>query len=124
MRIRLICMLLLGAILAPAQIEFPPKKKEKDDPTIRTAQGVVKDSSDELAVGAVVQIKNLKTLQIRSFITKEDGKYIFTNLLRDADYELRAEGKGYQSPTKPLNSFDNRKLATINLRLENKIEKK
>ena len=129
MRFQLISMFLLGALLAPAQIEFPPKKKEKDDPTIRIVQGAVRNTSDEFVPGAVVQIKNMKTLQIRSFITKEDGKYVFNNLGRDVDYEVRAEGKGFVSAPKTVSTFDNRKIAVVNLKLDtakpdNTVEKK
>lgn len=118
MRFQLISIFLLGALLAPAQIEFPPKKKEKDDPTIRIVQGAVRDASDQFVPGAVVQIKNMKTLQIRSFITKEDGKYVFNNLLRDVDYEVKAEGKGFVSPAKTVSTFDDRKIAVVNLKLD------
>ncbi len=118
MRFQLISMFLLGALLAPAQIEFPPKKKEKDDPTIRIVQGTVRDASDEFAPGAVVQIKNMKTLQIRSFITKEDGKFMFNNLARDVDYEVKAEGKGFVSAAKTVSTFDDRKVAVVNLKLD------
>ena len=118
MRFQLICMFLLAALLAPAQIEFPPKKKEKDDPTIRIVQGAIRDTSDQFVPGAVVQIKNMKTLQIRSFITKEDGKYAFNNLTRDVDYEVKAEGKGFVSPAKTVSTFDDRKIAVVNLKLD------
>lgn len=125
MRFRSICVFLFTAMMALAQVQFPSGgKKEKEDPTIRTAQGTVRDANEDISVGAVVQIKNLKTLQIRSFITKEDGKYIFNNLARDVDYELRAESKGFTSPMKSLSTFDNRKVAILNLKLENKVEKK
>ena len=118
MRFQLIRLFLLGALLAPAQIEFPPKKKEKDDLTIRIVQGAVRDTGDQFAPGAVVQIKNMKTLQIRSFITKEDGKYAFNNLARDVDYEVKAEGKGFVSPAKTVSTFDDRKIAVVNLKLD------
>ncbi len=125
MSFRSICVFLFTAVMAIAQVQFPSGgKKEKEDPTIRTAQGTVRNANEEISAGAVVQIKNLKTLQIRSFITKEDGKYVFNNLARDVDYELRAESKGFASPMKSLSTFDNRKVAILNLKLENKVEKK
>ena len=66
-------------------------------------------------VGAVVQLKNTKTFQIRSFITQEHGWYYSHGLSADVDYELKAEYQGTASPTKTLSSFDSRKQATINL---------
>jgi hypothetical protein len=68
----------------------------------------------------VVQLKNMKTLQIRSFITLDDGTYHFFELSPDVDYELKADFRGASSGTKTLSSFDSRKKAIINLKLNNK----
>ena len=62
----------------------------------------------------------MKTLQIRSFITLEDGMYRFFELSPDVDYELKADFRGTSSSTKTLSSFDSRKKAIINLKLNNK----
>jgi hypothetical protein len=70
--------------------------------------------------GAVVYLKNTKTLQIRSFFTQKDGSYYFHDLSPDIDYELKAEFSGASSGTHTLSSFDSRKLATINLKLNSK----
>jgi hypothetical protein len=83
----------------------------------RSVQGVVSDAQDQPVNGAVVQIKNTKTLQIRSFITKEGGSYFFHCLSPDVDYELKAEHQGASSPTRTLSSFDNRRQAVVNLKL-------
>ncbi len=111
-------VLLLSASIAFAQGQG---KKKGDDQT-RTVEGVVSSPDDAAAVGAVVYLKNLKTLQIRSFITKPDGTYYFHGLSPDIDYEIRAESKseGLSSPTKTLSSFDSRKQAIINLKLSKK----
>ena len=124
MRIRWMSILvLLLAALAAAQVQFPNGKKEKEDPTIRTIQGVVKDTADAVVVGAVVQLKNTKTLQVRSFITKEDGKFNYNSMPRDVNFEIRAESKGMASATKVISTFDNRKVAITNLKLDVKLEK-
>jgi hypothetical protein len=67
-----------------------------------------------------VQLKNIKTLQIRSFITKEGGAYYFQGLSPDVDYELKADYQGESSGTKTLSSFDSKKLSYINLKLNKK----
>jgi hypothetical protein len=92
---------------------------QKDSAT-RSVQGSVSNSDDSAAVGAVVQLKNMKTLQIRSFITLEDGTYRFFELSPDVDYELKADFKGASSGPKTLSSFDSRKKAVINLKLAKK----
>ena len=96
------------------------QKNKKDDQTSRSVQGTVTSPEDAPVVGAVVQLKNTKTLQIRSFITKEDGSYYFNGLSPDVDYELRADSQGLSSSTKTMSSFDSRKMVTINLKLNKK----
>jgi len=92
------------------------QKKKKGDNT-RSVQGVVTGPDEKVVSGAVVQLKNTKTMQIRSFITQENGSYYFHELSPDADYELRADYHGASSSVKPLSSFDSRKEAIINLKL-------
>jgi carboxypeptidase family protein len=108
---RLVVLLLLAC----APLVFAQK-----DNTTRSVQGSVTTADDSAAVGAVVQLKNMKTLQIRSFITLEDGTYRFFELSPDVDYELKADFRGTSSSTKTLSSFDSRKKAIINLKLNNK----
>jgi Carboxypeptidase regulatory-like domain len=106
-------------VLAPAT--FAQKKKKGDTQgTTRTLEGQVTSPDDAPVSGAVVQLKNTKTLQIRSFITRENGSYYFEGLSPDVDYELRADSQGMSSSTKTLSSFDSRKAATINLQLKKK----
>jgi hypothetical protein len=98
---------------------LPAQKKVKDDGT-RTVQGQVLDPDNKGAVGAVVQLTDLRTLMVRSFITQDKGEYRFAGLRTDTDYELRAAYSGMSSPTRRLTVFDNRKLATIDLKLAKK----
>jgi hypothetical protein len=94
--------------------------KKGDDQNVRSVQGTVADAAENPVNGAVVQLKNTKTLQIRSFITKDQGTYYFNGLSPNVDYELKADYQGASSPTKTLSSFDSRKQATINLKLPKK----
>ena len=96
------------------------KSKKGEDQNVRSVQGTVADADDNAIDGAVVQLKNTKTLQIRSFITKEHGAYYFHGLSPDVDYELKAEYQGQSSPNKTLSAFDSRKQAVINLKLGKK----
>ena len=114
-RISLAIMVVLLACTVSAS--FAQKKKE---PTTRSVEGVVSNTDDSPAVGAVVQIENMKTQQIRSYITKEDGKYRFFELSPEVDYKLKADHNGASSGSKTLSSFDSRKQATINLKLNAK----
>jgi hypothetical protein len=114
-RLALAAVLLLS-LSAPAT--FAQKKKGGE--TTRSVQGTVAVADDSPVVGAVVQLKNTKTLQIRSFITKEDGTYHFYDLSPDVDYELKADYQGASSNTKTLSSFDSRRQTVLNLKLNPK----
>jgi hypothetical protein len=106
----LACILLLCAGAARAA-------KKDENANVRTVQGVVNSAQGEAVNGAVVQLKNVKTLQIRSFITRDNGSYYFHGLNTDVDYQLRADYNGASSGDKTLSSFDNRKTAVMNLKL-------
>jgi len=101
-----------GAVMAQS-------KKSKESQT-RSVEGVVTGADDAPVNGAVVQLKNTKTLQIRSFFTQNGGRYYFHELSPDIDYELKAEFSGASSGSKTLSSFDSRKDAIINLKLNPK----
>jgi hypothetical protein len=86
--------------------------------TTRAVQGVVTDASGNPVNKAIVQLKDTKTLQVRSYITQQDGAYHFAGLSTNVDYELKAEHNGAESDTKTLSIFDNRPKAVINLKLK------
>ena len=108
---------LLAVLLLCAPAMFAQKKKAENT---RSVQGTVTVADGSLVNGAVVQLKNTKTLQIRSFITKDDGTYHFYDLSPDIDYELKADYQGASSSTKTLSSFDSQKQSTLNLKLNPK----
>jgi hypothetical protein len=93
-------------------------QKKDRGPAERSLSGVVTDVSGAPAAGAVVQLKNLKTLQIRSYIAREKGDYHFNGLGTDVDYEVKAEWNGHASSTRTLSSFDSHSEAVINLPLK------
>jgi hypothetical protein len=109
--------LVLLAVNAPASLAQRDRGQEA---TVRSVEGVVTDDQGNPVVGAVVHLKNTKTLQIRSFITKEDGRYSFHGLSTNVDYELKAEHQGASSDVKTLSVFDSRSKAVINLKISRK----
>ena len=94
-----------------------PNKKD-ENANIRTVQGVVSNAQGEAVNGAVVQLKNTKSLQIRSFITSDDGSYHFVGLGTDVEYQLKAFHDGVNSSWKTLSVFNSKKTAIINLKLK------
>jgi hypothetical protein len=111
---RLIVMLVLAAL---ASVAFGQGRKSKE-PVEKSVNGIVTDEAGNPAPGAVVQLKNLRTLQVRSFIAKEMGDYYFHGLSTDVDYELKAEFNGKASATRTLSSFDTRVDAKMDLKLK------
>ncbi len=94
------------------------RKDSRENANTRSVQGVVTDAADNPLVGAVVQLKDTRSLQIRSFITRDKGTYHFHGLSRDVDYELKADFKGKSSDARRLSSFDSRREAVMNLKIE------
>jgi hypothetical protein len=103
-------------VCAPALVAQSKKK----EPTVRSVTGVVRTTEDKLAVGAVVQLTDTKTKQVRSFYTQEHGDYSFRGLSPDIEYELVATFEGATSSTKTLSVYDSRKEAVIDLKLNPK----
>jgi hypothetical protein len=126
---RFLALMVCGALAALAQQtpvpgQKPPpffkgekKDKEKDE-TTRSVSGTVRGLKDEAVEGAVVQIKDTRTLRVRSYITKADGNYFFHGLSKNSDYELKAEFSGAVSDKKTLSVYDSRQNPVINLQLE------
>ncbi|MBI3472670.1 MAG: carboxypeptidase regulatory-like domain-containing protein [Candidatus Solibacter usitatus] len=115
---RWLVFLLIAAL--PAAWAFQGKKKKNEDEKFRMVQGTVFDGQEQHVNGAVVQLKNSKTLQIRSFITREQGAFYFHGLDPNADYTLKADYQDQSSPVRTLSSFDSRKKPVIDLKLEPK----
>lgn len=103
-------------VLALATFAFAEKKPK--EPQEKSVSGIVTDASGMPVPGAVVQLKNTKTLQVRSFIARDMGEYIFQGLAIDVDYELKADANGKSSATKTLSSFDSHAEARVNLQLK------
>jgi CDP-diacylglycerol pyrophosphatase len=106
--------------LAAGMVVAHAQKKSKEELNARTVQGTVVDADDKRVPGAVVQLKDMRTLQVRSFIAQNDGAYHFSGLKPDVDYQLKAVSQGAESGWKTLSVFDDRKTAIINLKLEKK----
>ncbi|HEX6495212.1 MAG TPA: carboxypeptidase-like regulatory domain-containing protein [Acidobacteriaceae bacterium] len=83
----------------------------------RVVQGKVELSSGGMAKGAIVYLKNGKTLEVRTYISSEDGSYRFGQLNSDADYTVWAEYQGRKSKEKTVSSFDTKKVFNIPLKI-------
>lgn len=105
-----------NGVLTPGKT--PPPKD--DAANQRTIEGIVTDATQNPIARAIVQLKDTRTLQIRSFITQADGTYRFAGLRFDVDYELKAVVGDQSTPSKRVSSFESRKIVSVNLALEKK----
>lgn len=109
-----------------AQTPTPPpqtKKEKKEAAAERMVQGRVTDNDDKPVNGAVVELKDMRSLQVRSFITQVNGEYHFSGLKLENDYQLKGNSKNMTSGWKTLSVFDSRKEPVINLKLDKPEEK-
>ncbi len=117
----------LAAVLAIAfafsALAQDDKKSKKEAATLRSLQGTVYDKDDKPVVGAIVHLKDVRTLQMRSYVSKENGEYHFSSLKIDDDYEVEAMNQSLTSGPKKISIFDNRKIVIQNLKAD-KPEKK
>ena len=81
----------------------------------RDLHGIVHEQTGEPLRGAIVEIKDVNTLAIRSFITQRDGQYHFSALNPDGWYEVRAQYRGRWSSTHTLSRFNEKPHPVIDI---------
>lgn len=118
-------VLFSAAALAMAQQTAPAEPSvippaAAPGPAVRTIEGTVLDKNGRAVPGAIVLIKNTKTLGVRSYIAQQDGKFYFYGLSTDINYELRAESNGMTSKTRTVNVFNSHKIVRLKLKLNRK----
>ena len=83
----------------------------------RSVTGTVTDESGTVLEGAVVLLKNLVTLNVRSYITQSDGLYRFHGLYPAIDYEVKADYQERSSRSRTLSRFSSSSNVRIDLQI-------
>jgi hypothetical protein len=83
----------------------------------RTVEGTVRSKSGP-AAGAIVYLKDTKSLAVRSFIADSGGAFHFGQLSTNGDYELWAEKDGHRSKSKRISSFEDKANFDFTLTVE------
>jgi hypothetical protein len=96
--------------------------KSRSSSTTRTIEGRVLNPAGVAVPGAVVLLKDGKTLQVRSYIAQAGGEYHFFGLSTDINYTLRAENQGMTSKSKTVSVFDSHKQVKLDLKLTRKLQ--
>ena len=110
-----ISLLAVVALIALGDHALARKKKVE---RTRTVKGLVTTETEDPIRGAVVQLKNTRTLQVKSFFTTPTGSYYFHGLNPNVDYELKAKYNDAASRTRTVSSFDDRMELIYNFKLK------
>lgn len=111
------------ALLLPAGMLASTARAQQEAP-VRTVHGEVVDKDGNPLPNAVVQLRNLKTQVIRSYISDDQGDYRFAGLDPNLDYEIHAETQDMTSVVHKISSFDTRKEIDLTIRVDKKKSEK
>jgi hypothetical protein len=111
-------LLFLGSFAVPMILPVMPLQAQDRGPVQRVVQGKVLDPKDAPVPNAVVYLKDMKSLAVKSFITGPDGSYRFGQLGPGVDYAVYAEMNGKKSSVKTVSAFDSKNQFIINLHLD------
>jgi hypothetical protein len=87
-------------------------------PAQRVVQGKVLDGANAPIKGAVVYLKDSRSLAVKSYFSDDQGAYRFGQLSQNSDYEVWAESNGKKSAVKSVSSFDSKNQFYINLKID------
>lgn len=111
-------LMLAAALTAPcAWSQFPGFGKKKKEKPSRSVKGQIINESED-GIRGIVQLKNTRTLDVKSFHTTKEGEYYFHGLDLNIDYQIKALAEGKQSRTRTISSFDSRTELIYNLKLK------
>lgn len=111
---------LIGAFLLLAFLLLPGRAQQSE---LRTVRGAVLDKAENPVAAAVVYLKNVRTLAVKTYISDRSGEYRFSGLDPNVDYEVHAESESMTSNTRTVSSFDGRKDIVISLKLDKEKKK-
>ncbi len=113
-------LLALVALVAVSGLLVNVVRAQDQGPELRTVHGTVIDTAENPVASAIVYLKNMKTQDVKTYITREDGLYRFSGLDPNVDYQIYAEHNGMVSSTREVSSYDSRRDIDFQLKLSHK----
>lgn len=113
---RILLMVVFLGLATTTVFAQDPKKEAQ----LRTVHGVVLDKADNAVAESIVYLKNTRSNIVRTLYTDSSGKYRFSGLDPNTDYEIYAQKEAVKSATHTVTSFDSRKDITLNLKIDRK----
>jgi hypothetical protein len=90
----------------------------KRGPIERTVDGKVTGKNDAPLSGAVVYLKDSKSMAVKTYLTDDAGHFHFGQLGQNTDYELWAESDSQRSKSKSISSFDSKNSYYFTLKVD------
>jgi hypothetical protein len=106
------------AIALPARAQS--KDQKRAEAQLRTVHGSVLDKEENPVASSVVYLKNLKSQAVKTYIADDSGRYRFSGLDPNVDYEIHAEHDDATSPTRTISNYDSRRDIEVMLKLSRK----
>jgi hypothetical protein len=106
---------IVGALLSLAAFAAVPRAAAATTaaettkvPVLRTVAGEVCSKDGSPIKGAVVYLKDEKSLAVKSYLSDDQGQFHFRQLSMSLDYDLWAELNGNRSKTKSISQFNSK----------------
>jgi len=106
MRVRLAAILVLVVLVAAGA--FVQSQGKEKPPELRTVHGLVVDKDENPLSNGVIYLENMKTKDVQSHISEDDGSYSFSGMDPNVDYQIYAVHGALISSTHTISSFDSR----------------
>ena len=107
-----------SAFMAPVALTTLSPVAALAQRTDRIAAGKVVSKDGAPVKGAVVHLKDTRSLSQRSYITGADGTFRFGELSGSTDYDIWADLNGAKSNTRSISSFDSKNNFDFTLKMK------
>jgi len=111
---------LLAVLLAAGLVLGAGAQDKRREAQLRTVRGTVLDKEENPISGGVVFLKNLRTQNVRSQYSDDEGKYRFSGLDPNVDYEVHAEHREQTSQRRTVSNLDGRREIILHLKVDKK----